>query len=238
MRYLRSEAAYRATVWLELPAYGVANAASELLLWVLGQTGIPPLEEGAKPSASFWRAKALMYLGVIGVRTTRSAMAVIACGYEAETMGFKRTLMEVHSRAQLVVKDQSGGYAEQWLKGRAGKPAKAVGAFAPEDFFAMLSHSSHADHRGVENFLAISQPDGSTTFVIAPERRVEVSNSTLMVFASETRDIANVIAVERGLEIPQPQLAELDAAIAAHPFWSQEDDEAVPEDASVENGAS
>ena len=95
-----------------------------------------------------------------------------------------------------------------------------MGGFAPENLFDMLSHSSHADHRGVENFLAVSQPDGSTTLLAAPERRTEVSNSTLVIFASETRDVAIVIAKEHGLTIPH--LAELDAAIAEHPFWAEE----------------
>ena len=188
---------------------------------MLNRAGVEPFE-GEKPPASYWRSKALLYLGVIAVRTTRAPMAVIACGYEAETMGFKRTLMEVHSRAQRVFQDASGGYAQEWLRGRAGRPAKAVGAFAPEDMFDMLSRSAHADHRGVENFLAISQPDGSTKLLTVPERRQEVSNSTLIIFASETRDVAAVIAKERGLTIPR--LADLDAAIAAHPYWA--DDEA------------
>jgi hypothetical protein len=74
-------------------------------------------------------------------------------------------------------------------------------------------------------FLAVSQPDGTTKLLTVPERRVDVSNSTLIVFARETRDVARVIAEERGLTIPQ--LAELDAAIAAHPYWAEaENDEA------------
>jgi hypothetical protein len=46
--------------------------------------------------------------------------------------------MEAHSRVQLVVADASGSYAREWLRGRAGKPAKAVGAFSPDDLWAML----------------------------------------------------------------------------------------------------
>ena len=222
MSYLRVEGALRSSVWVDLPSYRIADGASEALLWVIGHAGVEP-PEGEKPPASYWRAKSLLYLGVIAVRTTRAAMAVIASGYEAETMGYKRTLMEVQSRAQRVVQDESGGYAQQWLKARAGKPAKAVGGFAPEDFFDMLSQSSHADHRGVENFLAISEPDGSTRLLTVPERRRDVSDSTLIVFASETRDVAAIIAKERDLVIPH--LAELDAAIRAHPFWSEDDTE-------------
>jgi hypothetical protein len=225
MSYLRAEGAMRSSVWAELPAYHVANGASEALLWVIKRAGVEPVED-EKPPAGYWRAKALLYLGVIAVRTTRAAMAVIACGYEAETMGFKRTLMEVQSRGERVVNDESGEYARQWLQARAGKPARAVSGFAPDDLFEMLSHSSHADHRGVENFLAVSEPDGSTRLLTVPERRPEVSNATLIIFASETRDVAVLIANERGLTIPH--LAELDAAISTHPYWSenQSDEEA------------
>jgi hypothetical protein len=225
MSYLRAEGSMRASAWADLPAYQITNAASEALLWVIGQAGVEP-HEGEKPPPSYWRAKALLYLGVIAVRTTRAAMAVIANGYEAETLGFKRTLTEAHSRAQRVVNDESGGYAQQWLQNRAGKPAKALGGFAPDELFDMLSHSSHADHRGVENFLSISQPDGTTKLLTVPERRVDVSDGTLIVFASETRDLAAIIAQERDLSVPH--LAEIDAAIAAHPFWTA--DEAAAED--------
>jgi hypothetical protein len=221
----------RSGVWAELPAYHVANAATEALLWTINNSSLEASTD-EKPPASYWRAKALLYLGVIAVRATRAAMAVIACGYEAETMGFKRTLTEVHSRAQRVVNDPSGTYAKEWLQGRAGKPAKAVGGFAPEGFFDMLSHSSHADHRGVENFLAISQPDGTTKLLTIPERRFEVSNGTLAAFAGETRDVAVILAKERDLTIPN--LVELDAAIAAHPFWADEEEQ---EDAAMQEEA-
>lgn len=202
----------RATVWVELPAYGVANAASEMLLAVIERASVPAQEESDENlPAAYWRAKALLYLSVIAVRTTRAAMSVLASGYEAESMAYKRTLLEVHSRARLVVEDESGSYARQWLRHCAGKPGKAVGGFSPEDMWEMLSHSSHADPRAVENFLAISNPDGSTSLLTKPERRPAVSNGTLAMFASETRDVATLLANEIGLAIPN--LTQLDAAI-------------------------
>jgi hypothetical protein len=224
MSYTRAEGALRAAVWRELPAYPVADAVTEALLWVLNRAGYESPEDPENPPASYWRAKALLYLGVLGVRTTRAAMAVLAAGYEAESMTYKRTLTEVHSRARRVFDDESGSYAREWLNNRAGKPAKAVGAYAPDGLWDMLSHSSHADHRGIENFLAISNEDGSTTFLTTPERRIDVSNGTIAAFAGEARDIAAIIARQRGLEIPH--LAELDAAIAQHyPFAESEDEE-------------
>jgi hypothetical protein len=221
VRYTPTEGAMRATVWSQLPAYALADAATEALLWVIERAGFEAHDEEGEPPASFWRAKALLYLGVLAVRTTRAAMAVLANGYEAEAMTYKRTLMEVHSRARRVATDDSGSYAREWLRGRAGKPARAVGSFSPDDFWEMLSHSSHADHRAVENFLAISQPDGSTQLLTMPERRVDVSNATLASFAGETRDVANVIAVEHGLVIPG--LRELDHALSAHFPWAERD---------------
>lgn len=130
-------------------------------------------------------------------------------------MTYKRGLMEIHSRARHVVEDSSGGYAREWLSNRAGKPAKAVGGYAPDGLWAMLSHSSHADHRAVENFLAISHADGSTTLLTMPERRIDVSDATLAMCASETRDIAVAIAQEHTLEIPN--LGVLDALLKGHP---------------------
>jgi hypothetical protein len=102
-----------------------------------------------------------------------------------------------------------------WLRGRAGRPSKAVGGYSPDDLWKMLSHSSHADHRAVENFLAVSQPDGSTKLLTTPERRIDVSDATLAIFASETRDIAVVIAREHGVEVPTR--VELDRALKTHP---------------------
>jgi hypothetical protein len=219
MRYVRVEGALKASVWIELPAYNAANAATEALLWVIERSGFEAHEEDSGPPASYWRAKALLYLGVLAVRTTRAAMAVIASGYEAEAMTYKRTLMEIHSRGRRVVDDASGSYAREWLRGRAGKPAKAVGGYSPDDFWDMLSHSSHADHRAIENFLAISNPDGSTTLLTMPERRQAVSNGTLAVFAGETRDVARLIAAEHDLSIPELEL--LDAAISEHFPWAE-----------------
>src|SRR4051812_10939684 len=126
----------RASAWLELPAYAVANWSTEMLLSILNQAGFDAHKgDEEDPPAAYWRAKALLYLGVLAVRSTRAAMAVIANGYEAESMTYKRTLTEVHSRARLVAADESGSYAREWLRGRAGKPAKAVGGFSPDDLW-------------------------------------------------------------------------------------------------------
>lgn len=222
MRYTPTEGALRATVWAELPAYRVADAASELLLWVIERAAVAPHEGEENPPPSYWRSKACLYLGLIAVRTTRAAMAVLSVGYEAESMSYKRTLWEVHARIQRVLADESGSYAREWLSGRARSPTRAIDDPTLLPMYQMLSHSSHADFRAVENFLAISEEDGSTTLLTMPERRAAVSNGSLAMFAGETRDIANLIAHERGIEIEG--LAQLDEAIDQHYPYGEENE--------------
>jgi hypothetical protein len=132
----------------------------------------------------------------------RAAMVLASAGYEPETLAFKRLLTECHSRAHAVVAAESGEYARQWLQGRAGKPAKVVEKFSgPEGLFDFLSQSAHADYRAVETWLAVSKPEGNTQLMTLPERRPEVMNATLTVCASESYDIAVLLARERGVSL-------------------------------------
>lgn len=183
----------------ELPTLYVLDVASDRLGWVLTQAGFEATTDDPPP-ASYQRAKALLYMGVLAVRTARAAMAVMERGYEPETLTYKRMLFELHSRAQRVLADGSGEYARQWLKGRAGKPAGSLRE-APSGLWETFSHSSHADYRAVENFLAVSKPDG-TGLVVLPERRADLANATLATMAGEIRDIAGLIAREHRLSIP------------------------------------
>jgi hypothetical protein len=198
-------------------AYHVAEGATQTLLGVLDGATLAPHEGERDPPAGYWRARAMLYLGTLALRTTRAAMVVVASGYEDQAIGLQRTLLEIHSRIQHVANDESGAYAKHWLEGRAGKPGKAVGSFSPEDLWKMLSRSSHADHRAVENFLAVTQDDGTTSLVVMPERRQDVSNAILVTFAGEARDVAVMIARELELTIPTTVLSQLDEAIKAQP---------------------
>lgn len=204
----RTEGAMSSAAHLELPALTIAESASEMLRWVLDRAQVTAYDGDGKPPAKWWRAKAMLYLGVIGVRSARCAMLVVSAGYQKEALAHTRSLTECHGRLRKVYEDQSGSYAEEWLRARAGKPAKAVGV---PDYWDTLSQASHADHRGVELFLAVSLDDGGTSLNVGPERRPGVSNATLSMVAGECRDLAHVIALERGLTIPRLDM--LDAAI-------------------------
>ncbi len=204
----RAEEKLASTADADLPTIGVLRLASDRLGWVLQHAGFEATDKGPPP-ASYVRAKALMYMGVLAVRAARAGIAVLRVGYETEVIPYKRMLLELHSRTQRVVDDESGEYARQWLANRAGKPARSL-RDVPDGLWDVLSNSSHADARAVENFLAVSREHGAF-LVVLPERRQDFSNGTLAMMAGEVRDIAVIIAREHKLEIPNR--TQLDALV-------------------------
>jgi hypothetical protein len=194
-----AEDGLRASAGDDLPVLYALDLATDRLGWVLSNAGFGSTTDDPPPP-SYVRAKALLYMGVLAVRAARAAMAVIVVGYEPEAMTYKRLLLELHSRAQRVADDKSGEYARQWLAGRAGKPASHL-RDVPPGMWETLSHSTHADYRAVENFLAVSKSD-STGLVVKPERCAALCNATLATMAGEVRDIAVILAAEHQLSIP------------------------------------
>jgi hypothetical protein len=95
------------------------------------------------------------------------------------------------------------------LAGRnLGKGAKLAG----REFWDYLSGPVHANVRAVLDWLTITQPDGSNEVKLGPERRPVVANATLTLMASETRDIANLLALHFGVRL---DLRALDSKIHA-----------------------
>src|SRR3954464_11476345 len=219
--YLRREGALRATVRADLPAYAIAEHATDALLWTLRHAGGEAYKGKGEPPACWWRAKALMYLGVITLRTVRAAMAVLSVGYEAEIMGYVRTLAEARGRALKVTADRSGSYARQWLnRPGPGPPAGPVVDVLPKGLWDDLSHASHADPRAIENLGAIFRGDGVLN--VAPERDVDRSNSSVAMLAGHAHAMAEIIAKEHKLTVPG--LAEVEAALRMQSPWSEADD--------------
>ena len=81
MSYKRVEGALHAAVWAELPAYGIADAATEALVWVIGQAGFEAHEGDDEPPATYWRAKAL------------GTSAFLACALRAQPWRSSRRAM-------------------------------------------------------------------------------------------------------------------------------------------------
>jgi hypothetical protein len=190
----------------DLPALAIADEVSRLLVEVIQSISLPPQEE---LDSKDLRLQALWFMAIIALRAMRAAMQALRSGYEDQAVGYQRLIDELHNRAKKVLEDNSGEYARQWLLGRGlGKGAKLAG----RDFWDLLSGPVHANARAVFDWLAVSQPDGTTKVVIGPERRAPVANAALTYIASESRDLAVGLALEAGRSL---QLATLDAGLKA-----------------------
>ncbi len=197
----------------DLPMLSVADAATHVLWWAIGQSPVEATDDDPIPAA-YVRAHALLYIGVSTVRTTRAVMATIRSGYEPEALPMMRKLAELRGRAQRVRGDHSGQYAREWLDGRGPKPQRAL-VDPPEGMWEALSHMSHADARGVETFLvnpALTDEE-QVSFLVLPQRDPETANGTLAMAACGSRDVAEALSLEH--ELTLPGLAALDADITA-----------------------
>lgn len=206
----------------DLPVLVLADDVSKLLVHVLEQITVDASQQDRNPHDL--RRHALWFMTIITLRAMRSAMLVLAIGYEEQSVGYQRLIDELHNRAQQICADESGDVARRWLDGKsAGKGAKLAG----QEFWELLSGPVHANARAVLDWLAISQEDGSAKVVIGPERRPEVANAALTYMASEGRDIANLLALEAGLSV---NLTEIDRRILrAHDTYIPDSTDAADE---------
>jgi len=201
------EQAFREHAWADVEMMALADDVSHLLCELIERFKVAPADGDA--SADDVRRHALWFMAIIAFRALRAAMNTFAIGYEDQAVGFSRLLDEVHNRAQAVHGDASGKEARAWLAGRNyGKGAKLAG----REFWDYLSGPVHANVRAVLDWLTITQPDGSNEVKLGPERRPTVANATLTLMASETRDIANLLALHFGVRL---DLRALDSKIHA-----------------------
>jgi hypothetical protein len=149
-------------------------------------------------------------MAIQAFRALRVAMNTIAIGYDDQAVGKVRLIFELHARAEKTLKDESGEYAREWLAGGSGgSGARLVG----QKFWETLSGPPHATVRGTLDWTAISNEDGTTEIVLGPERRSDLSNSTLTSLAANIRDIGHMLEVVTGVSVGD--LEELDAEIDA-----------------------
>ncbi len=197
----------------DLPMLSVADAATHVLFWAISRSPVEATDDDPIPAA-YVRAHALFYIGISTVRAARTVMATVRAGYEPEALPTMRKLAELRGRAQRVRKDHSGQYAREWLDGRGPGPQRAL-VDPPKGMWEGLSHFAHADARGVETFLVNPDLTGEEqiTYFVLPERDPETANGTLAIAGASARDVAEELALERGLTLPG--IAALDADLTA-----------------------
>jgi hypothetical protein len=178
----------------DLPALAVAGQAGDFLASIIARAPVPPAYRDS--SSQELQHQAIWLMGAQAFRVLRAAMNTIVIGYDDQAVGKVRLIFELHARAEKAFRDKSGQYARQWLSGgSAGSGASLVG----QEFWEMLSGPPHATIRGTLDWTAISEEDGRTRIVLGPERRPELSNSTLTSIASNVRDIGHMLEVLTGL---------------------------------------
>lgn len=192
----------------DLPALGLAGKAGDRLASIIGRTPVPPA--APNQSARERQHHAIWMIAIQAFRALRVAMNTIAIGYDDQAVGKVRLIFEAHARAERVLKDQSGEYAREWLEGRTGgSGARLVG----QEFWETLSGPPHVTVRGTLDWTAISNEDGTTEIVLGPERRSDLSNSSLVSLAANVRDIGHMLEVVTGVSVGG--LEDLDAEIDA-----------------------
>jgi hypothetical protein len=200
----------------KLPALTLADDVGHLMAEVIQSVSLPPLEGSEDDSTDPERARllALYFMTIFGFRAIRAAIAILRVGYSEQAVGHNRLLDELHGRAQKIHEDASGDLARQWLDGRWNpKGAKLAG----RDMWDMMSAPAHAGVRGVLDWIAVSNDDGTTSMVVGPEARPEVGNAMLAYMAGEGRDLALMLAKSAGKRL---NLVELDARIkSAHDLY-------------------
>jgi hypothetical protein len=72
VQHLRIEGAFRGSAWAELPAYRVADGATDALLWILNRVRIDGGE--GDPPPEYLRRRALAYLAVTTLREARAIL--------------------------------------------------------------------------------------------------------------------------------------------------------------------
>jgi hypothetical protein len=127
-------------------------------------------------------------------------MALVATGYEPETLGLKRLLTETHSRMKAILEDTSGEHARQWLVGPApSKPRRIVTKHADREIFDLYSRSAHADAEGIKRWLLQPRAANEWGVIGAPDRWPSFISAVMVEFAFEVRDIAVGLASIRNL---------------------------------------
>jgi hypothetical protein len=142
-----------AELWTDALINDVVDAAAEILegaSW----------HETPKASPPRWRERstAILALGAMALRSTRTAALTIRAGYGPEALADLRRLIEAAGHAQCVLDDTSGQYAENWLRrrGKAGKPRIAFGPDSADDLiWKLMSDQSHADFASYANHSAM-----------------------------------------------------------------------------------
>lgn len=153
------------------------------------------LEELGRP---ILRRAALIGTAGITVRAAGSGMALVACGYLAESGGPARRGLEAKLNAMAILDDASGEYALNYLRGRSRGLTKLAEKYGTREDVLVLSRVAHADVRGL-SLLHLDPPRAGNAIVegvvdLAPSRDEVLAGFALYALAFEAAGMCAVLA--------------------------------------------
>lgn len=198
----------------DLPNWKLADKTRRMLadLSVHFSDSLPAFDGVAVQSIDSDTARKWAVIAASGivVRSAGGAMALLACGYEPESGGQMRRIIEAKLNAQEILEDHpSGQYALRYLQGRPRGLAKLATKYEASEDVKLLSILSHADARGLallsdEPQIIYSDEPGETTVNLYPRRNVNQAHDLLYAIAYECGGMCAALAeaFSVGVEIP------------------------------------
>jgi len=190
------------------PLLDAMVAVAPEILGALSWHGVPD----DAPSGWESRMSAMLALGAIALRATRTVAIVVRAGYGAEGFGNLRRVVEAAGHAVKVAEDESGQYATNWLarRGNARSPRRAFGTEAEQrDVWNAMSGLVHANFADFANMSSEIDSDGRLLHRVGPRRVVAMDNATLWLAG---RHLCRVLAAAVTIRPETPQAAFLEAA--------------------------
>jgi hypothetical protein len=140
---------------------------------------------------------ALQAMGARAFRVIRAARASLASGYEAESFGHDRILIELRTHRNALLADPTGKEAWAWLEAESGRGiGKRVSESAPDGLYPLLSQFTHGDARPLGHIANYEM----RTLRLAP-KRTGMTRTSLIFHASFAADQALLIAAFTGFKL-------------------------------------
>ncbi|HEU4905501.1 MAG TPA: hypothetical protein VFT19_05235 [Solirubrobacterales bacterium] len=153
------------------------------------------LEDLGRPTL---RKAALIATAGITVRAAGSGMALVSCGYLAESAGPARRGLEAKLNAMAILDDESGEYAINYLRGRSRGLTKLAEKYGTREDVVVLSRIAHADVRGL-SLLHLRSPRREGAVIegivdLSPSRDDVLAGFALYALAYEAAGMCAVLA--------------------------------------------
>lgn len=136
----------------------------------------------------------------IVVRSVGAGMALISCGYLAESAGPTRRGLEARLHGLAILDDKSGDYAIRYAKGEGRKLSRLASKYGHLDDIDILSRIAHADVRGIQRV----RVDGQSRTSIAdlrPRRQAPLAAMALILLANDAMGMLGVMAEAFEVEV-------------------------------------